>query len=390
MYNFDEIIDRQNSKGSYSSKWAKEGFALSCFGEDEIPEDRIALHVADMDFRCAPAIKKALEEVTNHGIYGYSIPPQEYYDAIRNWYLDRYGLNIEDYQIYHSHGTHKAIEEAIKRVTKVGDKVIVLLPSYSYHRDIDNIGRSMLGVKMINNDGNYAIDFNEFEEACKVAKAFVLCNPQNPTGKIFSDEELIKLAYVCRFYRVTIISDEVHGDIVRGDKEFKPLVKLVGPKGIITCNGINKTFNLAGLASTYFIIKDNRLSKLYDDYYSGASPFEIAATIASYNESTKWVDELNKYLDLEIEEVVNFIHKNMPKAKVLAPSGTYILWVDFSGYGLSDSELHNVIYKQAHVIAQSGSHFDDNDQFQRFCIASPKKMVMEAFGRIAKAINNRK
>ena len=390
MYNFDEIIDRQNSKGSYSSKWAKEGFALSCFGEDEIPEDRIALHVADMDFRCAPAIKKALEEVTNHGIYGYSMPPQEYYDAIKNWYLDRYGLNIEYYQIYHSHGTHKAIEEAIRRVTKVGDKVIVLLPSYSYHRDIDNIGRSMLGVKMINNDGNYAIDFDEFEEACKVAKAFVLCNPQNPTGKIFSDEELIKLAYVCRFYRVTIISDEVHGDIVRKGRKFKPLVKLVGPKGIITCNGINKTFNLAGLASTYFLIKDNRLAKLYEDYYSGMSPFEIAATIASYNESAEWVDELNKYLDLEIEEVVNFIHKNMPKAKVVAPSGTYILWIDFSGYGLSYGELHDVIYKQAHVIAQSGRHFDDDDQFQRFCIASPKKMVMEAFDRIANAINNRK
>ena len=390
MYNFDEIIDRQNAKGSYSSKWAKNGFALSCFGENEIPEDTIALHVADMDFRCAPAIKKALEEVANHGIYGYSAPNEDYYNAIKNWYLDRYGLSIEGYQIYHSHGTHKAIEEAIRRVTKVGDKVIVLLPSYSYHRDIDNIGRCMLGVKMINNDGNYAIDFNEFEDACKVAKAFVLCNPQNPTGKIFSDEELIKLAYVCRFYRVTIISDEVHGDIVRNGKEFKPLVKLVGPKGIITCNGINKTFNLAGLASTYFLIKDNRLSKLYDDYYSGLSPFEIAATIASYNESRAWVNELNKYLDLEIEEVVDYIHKNMPKAKVVAPSGTYILWVDFSGYGFSDEELHNVIYKQAHVIAQSGSHFDDDNQFQRFCIASPKKMVMEAFGKIAKAINSRK
>ena len=390
MYNFDEVIDRKGAKYSYSSKWAKKGFALSCFGEDEIPDDIIALHVADMDFKCAPAIKDALLGVASHGIYGYSAPNEEYYDAIKNWYLDRYDLNINDYQIYHSHGTHKAIEEAIKRVTKVGDKVIVLLPSYSYHRDIDNIGRIMLGVKMINNDGNYEIDFDAFEEACKVAKAFVLCNPQNPTGKIFSDEELIKLAYVCRFYRVTIISDEVHGDIVRNGYKFKPLVKMVGPKGIITCNGINKTFNLAGLASTYFLIKDYKLSKLYEDYYSGTSPFEIAATIASYNASRKWVDELNKYLDLEIEEVVDYIHKNMPKAKVVAPMGTYILWIDFSGYGLSDSELHDVIYKQAHVIAQSGSHFDDIDQFQRFCIASPKKIVLEAFDRIAKVINNRK
>ena len=198
------------------------------------------------------------------------------------------------------------------------------------------------------------------------------------------------MAYICRFYHVVIISDEVHGDIVRSDKCFKPLVKVVGPRGIITCNGINKTFNLAGLASTYFIIKEEKLNKLYDGYMSIPSPFEIAATIASYNESADWVDELNQYLDLEIKEVVEFIHTNMEKAIVKAPEGTYILWIDFSKYGLSSADLHNIIYKEAHVIAQSGSHFDDNDQFQRFCIASPKNMVIEAFKRIATHINSRK
>lgn len=389
MYDFDEVIDREHAQYSYSSKWAKDGFALACFG-DKMPEDRIALHVADMDFRCAPAIKDALESVARHGIYGYSIPNGDYYAAIKKWYLERYDLDIDKYHIYHSHGTHKAIEEAVKRLTNIGDKVIVLTPSYSYHRDIDGIGRKMLAVKMKNVEGSYYIDFDEFEKACKEAKAFVLCNPHNPTGKIFSDDELIKLAYVCRFYHVTIISDEVHGDIIRKENTFKPLVKIVGPKGIITCNGINKTFNLAGLASTYFLIADNRLNKRYEDYYSSTSPFEIAATIASYNESREWLDELNKYLDSEIEEVINYIHDNLPKAVVKKPEGTYILWIDFSNYHLSDQELHKVIYSDAHVIAQSGSHFDDDEQFQRFCIASPKCMVMAAFERIAKAINNRK
>ena len=389
MYNFDCVIDRENDEYSYSSKWAKDGFALTCFG-DKLPEDRIALHVADMDFRCAPAIKEALEKVAKHGIYGYSAPKEGYFQAIRKWYQDRYDVNIDNYQIYHSHGTHKAIEEAVKRLTNPGDKVIVLTPSYSYHRDIDDIGRIMLGVKMKNHNGDYSVDFEQFEAACKEAKVFVLCNPQNPTGKIFSDEELIKLAYICRFHHVTIISDEVHGDIVRKDNQFKPLIKLVGPKGIITCNGINKTFNLAGLASTYFLIKDNRLSKLFEGYYSGTSPFELAAVEASYNESREWLDELNLYLDKEIAEVVEFVKKNLEKAVIKAPEGTYILWIDFSKYGLTDEELHEAIYSQAHVIAQSGSHFDDSDQFQRFCIASPKRMVLEAFERIAKAINSRK
>ena len=389
MYNFDCVIDRENDEYSYSSKWAKDGFALTCFG-DKLPEDRIALHVADMDFRCAPAIEEALEKVAKHGIYGYSAPKEGYFQAIRKWYQDRYDVNIDNYQIYHSHGTHKAIEEAVKRLTNPGDKVIVLTPSYSYHRDIDDIGRIMLGVKMKNHNGDYSVDFEQFEAACKEAKVFVLCNPQNPTGKIFSDEELIKLAYICRFHHVTIISDEVHGDIVRKDNQFKPLIKLVGPKGIITCNGINKTFNLAGLASTYFLIKDNRLSKLFEGYYSGTSPFELAAVEASYNESREWLDELNLYLDKEINDVVEFVKKNLEKAVIKAPEGTYILWIDFSKYGLTDEELHEAIYSQAHVIAQSGSHFDDSDQFQRFCIASPKRMVLEAFERIAKAINSRK
>lgn len=382
MYNFDEIIDRENSKYSYSSKWAKDGFALSCFG-DEIPEDRIALHVADMDFRCSKEIEEAIINVAKHGIYGYSSPKNDYYEAIRKWYLDRYNVNIDNYNIYHSNGTHKAIEEAIKRVTVEGDYVIVLTPSYSYHRDIDDIGRCMLEVKMHYHDGNYSIDFNEFEEACRKAKAFVLCNPQNPTGIIFSDEELIQMAYICRFHHVIIISDEVHGDIVRKDKTFKPLIKLVGSKGIITCNGINKTFNLAGLASTYFLIKDNKLNKLFTNYRSNCSPFELAATPAAYNGSRGWLDELNEYLDKLIGEVVDYIHINLPKAKVRKPDGTYILWIDFSGYSLSDDELHKLIYNDAHVIAQDGSRFDASNQFQRLCIASPRKLVMKAIENLA-------
>ena len=365
-------------------------FALSCFGGESVPDDRIALHVADMDFRCAPAIRKALENATSHGIYGYSSPKQSYYDSIKRWYLDRYDFDVSDYHIYHSHGTHKAIEEAIRRLTKYGDKVIVLLPSYSYHRDIEPIGRKMIGVKLINENGFYSIDYDAFEKACIDAKAFILCNPHNPTGRIFSDEELIKLAYLCRFYNVTIISDEVHGDIVRSDKCFKPLVKVVGYRGIVTCNGINKTFNLAGLASTYFLIKDEKINRKFADYYSGTSPFELAAHDACYNESREWLDELNKYLDVEIKEVVDYIHENIPKAKVVMPEGTYILWIDFSEYGFSDEEIHKLIYNEAHVIAQGGNHFDDINQFQRFCIASPEAMVLEAFERIAKAFNSRK
>ena len=390
MYNFDEIIDRANDEYSYSSKWASDGFAKACFGNKDLPKNRICLHVADMDFRCAPAIIEGIKKVVNTSIFGYSAPKKSYYEAIINWYRDRYNLDIGKAKIFHSHGTHEAIKEAIFRLTHENDYVIVLTPSYSYHRDIEGINRSMLAVKMINDNGNYRIDYEAFANACLKSKVFVLCNPHNPTGKIFSDDELIKLAAICRRNGVTIISDEVHGDIVRCDKCFKPLVKVVGSAGIITCNGINKTFNLAGLASSYFFFEDNKYDNYYHNYFSSLSPFEIIATISAYNDSKEWVNELNKYLDLEIEEVVNFIHQYLPKAKVVKPEGTYILWVDFRGYGLSDAIIHQKIYDNAHVVAQSGDHFDEEDkeQFQRFCIASPKKMVLEAFRRISDEFKN--
>ena len=383
-YNFDELINRRIT---YSSKWAEKGWTRDIFGGD-LPEDRICLHVADMDFRCAPKIVEAMHKIADDGIYGYSSIPQEYYDAVKSWYKRRMAWEFAEDSIFYAPGTHTAIAECIKRFTSVDDYVIVLTPSYSYHMDIEGNNRHYLAVDMINNDGYYTIDYSDLESACKHPKAtaMIICHPHNPTGRVYNEEELIRIAQICRANNVLMICDEVHSDLIRHDVKFVPMMKAVGPKGLIVTTAVNKTFNLAGLQMTNMIIEDSKLKEAFKNYHSSPTPFGIASVIAAYNESEDWVDELNEYLDLLIAECIDFIKTNIPKCKVYRPEGTYILWLDFRDYLLWDNEIKEKIYNKAKVIAQGGASYDEEScgQFQRLCIASPKAKVMEALERIAK------
>lgn len=383
-YNFDEIINRELS---YSSKWSLTGWTKNIYGGD-LPEDRICLHVADMDFKCAPKIIEAMHKVADEGIYGYSSIPNEYYEAIVSWFERRMGWKINSDSIFFAPGTHTAIAECIKRFTKVNDGVIVLTPSYSYHMDIDQNNRTFVGVEMINNDGYYSIDFDLLESVCENPNntAMIICHPHNPTGRVYTSDELKKIAAICRKNNILMISDEVHSDLVRKDVNFEPMMKVVGVEDLIVTTAVNKTFNLAGLQMTNMIIEDKMLKDAFVNYHSSPTPFGIASVIAAYNESEDWVDELNEYLDSMIDDVINFINHNMPKCKVIRPEGTYILWLDFRKYNLSDEEIRNRICHKAKVITQCGANYDEKSmgQFHRFCIASPKTKVMEALKRIAK------
>ena len=383
-YNFDEIINREIT---YSSKWSKDGWTKNIFG-GILPEDRICLHVADMDFKCPPAIVKAMHRIADDGIYGYSSIPSEYYDAVVSWYSRRMNFNFTKDDIFYSPGTHTAISKCIKEFTKVGEGIIVLTPSYSYHWDIDPLQRVMVGVEMINNDGYYTIDFEKFEEACANPNntLFILCHPHNPTGRVYTKEELIKLGEICKKHHVLVVSDEVHSDLIRKGIIFTPSMNVMDSSNLIVCTAVNKTFNLAGLQMTNMIITDANLKKPFLFDHTSPTPFGIASVIAAYNESEDWVDELNEYLDTSIEKVISYIHTNLPKVKVYKPEGTYILWLDFSGYNLSCEEIRKRIYDNAHVVMQGGTNYDEKscEQFQRICIANPISQVLEALERIKK------
>lgn len=388
-YNFDEIVDRVNDPYSYSFKWESGDRMKKKLGLDEIPEDRICLQTADMDFKTAPEIIEAMEGVARHGIYGYSNITPEYRQAVCDWYKRRQGWEFKPENVKFVPGTHNGVREAVKRLTQPGEGIIVLTPSYSYHGDVDAVGRVYVPVELINNEGYYTINFEALEEACadKNNTMFIICHPHNPTGRIWTDDELLKMAEISRKHGVIMLTDEVHSDIIRAGLEFHPMMKVVGAKDLIAYTAVNKTFNLAGLAMTNMIIEDTTLKERFGSYFSLPSPFGIAAVIAAYTKGEAWVDELNAYLDENLRYAINFIKEKMPRAKCYMPEGGYIIWIDFSGYGLTDEEIQYRVLNKAHLILQGGGNFDDSkgQQFQRMCLPSPKSVIIEAFNRLYQA-----
>ena len=196
------------------------------------------------------------------------------------------------------------------------------------------------------------------------------------------------MAEISRKHNVLMITDEVHCDIIRKDVHFKPMMSVVGTQGIIALTAINKTFNLAGLSMSSIIVCDEELKKGFENYFALPSPFGVAAGIAAYNQGGEWVDELNEYLEKNLEFADTFIKENLPKAKCLKPEGSYIIWIDFSGYNLTDEEIHTKIYDNAKVILQGGANFDASNQYQRVCLSSPYTMIKKAFERIAEEFKN--
>ena len=388
-YDFDQIIDRKNDLYSFSFKWKSPDYILNDLGIKAAREDTICLETADMDFKVAPEIIEDLNRLCDHGIFGYSAIPDSYYEAICGWYERRQGWKFSPEDIVYFPGTHDAIAELVKKYTKPGEGVIVLVPCYGYHGDVEGNGRNYVTVQLINDGSEYfTIDYEAFEKACADQNntMFIMCHPHNPTGRVFTHDELNRVAEICRKHNVLIVSDEVHSDILRKGQDFEPMMKACGPEGLIACTAVNKTFNLAGLAMTNVVISDPALKMKAGGFYSMPSPFGIQAVISAYSRGDAWVDALNEYVDGNIDVCLDFIHKNLPKAKVIRPEGGYSLNIDFSAYGLSDEEVVERIYGKAGVILNSGLFFDDirGKQVHRACLSSPRSMCLEAFKRIAK------
>lgn len=395
-YDFDTVTERRHSKNpvSYSMKWMDgpdgDGLAQNMGMGDTMPEGVISMFTADMDFQCAPEITEALVRTAQHGIFGYSLLPEEYYNAVSSWYADRYDWHFGKEDMYLcTTGTHTAIVEAIRSFTEPGDGVIVLLPCYSYHGDIEPNDRGFVGVQMNNDNGYYTVDFDAFEAACAEErnKMFLLCQPHNPSGRVFTEEELKKLGEICHRHNVLVASDEVHIDLTRNNVTATPAMKACGTEGVISFVAVNKTFNLAGLAMTNTIICDPALRAQYKgNPYPIASPFGISAVIAAYTQAGEWVDELNTYLDENIAYAAERIAKDLPKAKMRQPEGTYIIWIDFSGYGMTDEVLNDTV-AGARVMLSGGKGFDEvnGDQYKRMILATPRSVVAEAFDRLAEA-----
>ena len=385
-YNFDEVIDRAHSEGSYSSKWGEGPFTASMFKSETAPEDRLCFFVADMDFRCAPEIIAEMQKALNHGIFGYSATPDAYYDAIIRWMRDRFDMPVKKEQIRCAHGAHAAVIDAIEKLTKPGDGILVPLPTYYYRNDVNCVNRYYVGFQMKNDNGYYTFDWDAFEKLCREPQntMVILQQPHNPTGRLWTEEEIRKIAQICRENNVIMLCDDVHMDFKRKENKVLPFINVVGPEGIVMITGLGKTFNLAGLSITNVIIQDEKLLEKMGPSRGMISPFSIAACVAAYTKCDEWVDQLNDYLDESIDYVIGRFRNELPKVKVWRPEGTYILWLDFTDCGYTSEELDQRIAGQAHLGLSDGKGMEppEGTIFRRFCVTSPKSVIAEAMDRL--------
>lgn len=394
-YDFDTVINR---RGTNSVKWdLGEVFVKSGFAE-RFDGDTISAFTADMDFRCAQPIIDSIKKTADHGIFGYTTLASchEYYAAIIDWFKSRYGWTIEREWIIYMNGTVNALRKAVEAFTKKGDGVILMRPVYfPFTGIIESTGRQVVNCQLFHDEeGYYTIDFDKFEEcaANSGAKTFILCNPHNPVGRVWTVEELKRIIEICDKHGILILADEIHGDLTRKGVVFHPIASLAADNTkMITFTAANKTFNLAGLEITNVVIPDEKLRALYRKTIGnvGPSPFAIAALIAAYTQCDDWLEQLKEYLDENINWTISYLKDNMPEVVVSRPEGTYIMWMDFRKTGCSPEQIKTKIYHDANVLLESGKMFDPDEGagFERICVPMSRKVLQEAFERIEKVFH---
>ncbi len=286
-----------------------------------------------------------------------------------------------------------AVNNAVRAFTNVGDGVIICRPVYGHFTDCieRELYRRVVNVQLVNHDGYYTMDWSAFEAACARPenRVFILCSPANPVGRVWTREELARICEITRRNHVLLVSDEVHCDLLTEGVYHTPILQATDDwSNLIMVTGINKTFNVAGLACANAVIPDDTLRGIFCKEFGHASlsPFAIAALISAYTECDEWLKALTVYIEGNFDAALAFLREHMPKVKVRKPEGTYILWLDFSAYGLSAKEIHRRIYDDANVLLQDGTVHDPDQggQFQRMCVSCARAVMLEGLRRIAK------
>lgn len=382
-YDFDTVTDRKNTNAIKYDLAKKRGK----------PEDAVSLWVADMDFPTAPCIQKAVAEKAAHGIWGYSRPDNRYYDALKKWYKERHNFEVQNEWVVNTPGVCFALATAIKAFTNEGESVLIQKPVYyPFFNIINSLQRKVVNSSLILKNNHYEIDFDDFERKIvqENVKMFILCSPHNPGGRVWTKQELQKISEICLAHNVLVVSDEIHSDITFGSNVHTVYGSLSEQalKNSIICTAPSKSFNLAGLQFSNIFIADEKLRKAFSEEldktgYDEPSVFGIIAATAAYSEGADWFDSVKSYIWENILFAKKYIEENASQIKVLVPEGTYLLWLDFSKTGLSDSEINDRVLNKAKVWLDSGSMFGkEGEKFQRINCATPRIILEDALKRI--------
>ena len=388
-YNFDELIERRGTS------CVKHDFAMQIKGRNDL----LPLWVADMDFRLPDEILSDFHKRIDHGIFGYSGPTADYYDALNKWFSAHYSYTVKPEWVSVGCGTVFSLATAVKAFTKPGEACIIQQPVYyPFCGVIERNGRKMVNSQLHYENGRYSIDFDDFEQKIveNGVKLFILCNPHNPVGRVWTREELARLADICLSHDVAILSDEIHADFIYPGHSFTSLMTFDEKyrKSLVVCNSPSKTFNVAGLQPSNVIIPNKELRDKFEAEKAATgcgsvSAMAIQATVSCYSKGDDWARELVEYITENKNCFKRFIEENLVKARFVEPEGTYLVWVDFSGYGFSDDELEHIMVDEARLWLDAGSLFSTaTGQFERFNIACPRATVEQCLKQLKEALDS--
>ncbi len=397
MYNFDEIINRQHTNSMNT-----DGFREYIFHDDGTKtfpykdEEFIRMWIADMEFATPDVVIEGIKERLEDRIFGYTrVFNPEYYEAFSGWCKRRYGWEFPKKHLVMSNGVIPALFELVEHICEEGEEVLFFTPSYAYFKyAADNCGRGIVVSDLDLVNGRFEIDFEDFEEKASrsTTKLLILCNPHNPTGRIWTTEELQKIGDIALKHDLWIISDEIHCDLLRTGRNHTPLAKLFPDEAkLITAMAPSKTFNMAGLMISNIIIPDDELrAKWLKTHYNFDNPLSIAAAQAAYEKGEPWLRELCTYLDDNFSFTREYLSKHLPKAWMADSESTYLAWVDVSHYLKDEESLPLFFAYQAGVLLEGGNMFVDNsDGYIRLNLACPRSVLEEGLKRICNAINSK-
>ncbi len=382
-YDFDNAIRRE---GTASLKYDARH---NVFGREDI----IPLWVADMDFAVPPAVQHALMRRAEHPVYGYTIFPESLYDSLTGWMKTRFDWTVARETILFCPGVVPSLHACIMALSQPGDGVIVQPPVYAPFLSAPEIcGRKLLLNPLKLQDGRYTLDLDDLERcAGEGGRVLILCSPHNPVGRVWQCDELQALLAVCRKHAITVVSDEIHADLIYPGFRHVPLAVLSDKVKIVSAVAPSKTFNIPGLGLSALVVPEEQdrraITKAFDTLHVSASnPFSIAAFEAAYREGAPWLEALMDYLAGSRDMVREFLQQHLPQISMIEPEGTYLVWLDCRAMGMSDKQLKEFFVQKAGVGLSPGVYFGEQGSgFMRMNIGAPRSVIMQALENIVSA-----